>query len=64
VWQYVLQPAKLGPVATFAALMGPGGLMIFGAAYGFYRAFEEPFVRQGKEKTASQTEAAPARVVT
>jgi peptidoglycan/LPS O-acetylase OafA/YrhL len=45
VWQYVLRPARLGQTSTFAALMGPGALAIFGAAYAFFRVLEEPFMR-------------------
>jgi peptidoglycan/LPS O-acetylase OafA/YrhL len=46
VWQYLLGPVQSSPVATFAALMGPGTLFVLAASYGFFRVFEEPFMRQ------------------
>jgi peptidoglycan/LPS O-acetylase OafA/YrhL len=46
LWQYGLTPARLGPVAMFLALMGPGALVVLGVSYAFFRVFEEPFMRQ------------------
>jgi peptidoglycan/LPS O-acetylase OafA/YrhL len=54
IWQYVMRPLHLGPVAMFATLMGPGALAILCVAYAFFRVFEEPFMRQTTAK-------APAR---
>lgn len=44
IWQYVLAPAHLSPVAIFVALMGPGALAILVGSYGFFRVFEQPFM--------------------
>jgi peptidoglycan/LPS O-acetylase OafA/YrhL len=46
MWQYALRPAHLGSVAMFAALLMPGGLLVLAVSYGFFRLFEEPFMRQ------------------
>jgi peptidoglycan/LPS O-acetylase OafA/YrhL len=50
VWQYVLWPVHLSPVAIFAALMGPGAIAILAASYAFFRVCEEPFMRQAPAK--------------
>jgi peptidoglycan/LPS O-acetylase OafA/YrhL len=52
LWQYVLRPAGLGPGPMFVALMVPGACAILAFSYGFFRLFEEPFMRKA---------AAPAR---
>jgi peptidoglycan/LPS O-acetylase OafA/YrhL len=61
VWQYVLQPAHLDGRTTFAALMTGGLAFVLMVAYGFFRLFEEPFMRPS---TGSRRQAAsmPARV--
>jgi peptidoglycan/LPS O-acetylase OafA/YrhL len=46
IWQYALNPLHLERVPMFAALMVPGALAILGAAYAFFRVFEEPFMKQ------------------
>jgi peptidoglycan/LPS O-acetylase OafA/YrhL len=51
LWQYVMQPAHLGFVSSFFFLMGPGALLILCVSYGFFKLFEEPFMRQAKPKS-------------
>ena len=55
LWQYVLEPAHLGPVSMFAALMGPGLLVVLGVAYAFFRVFEEPFMRKHAASSSPTT---------
>jgi peptidoglycan/LPS O-acetylase OafA/YrhL len=54
LWQYVMMPLHLAPVAMFATLMGPGALAILGISYGFFRVLEEPFMRQSPAKAAAR----------
>jgi peptidoglycan/LPS O-acetylase OafA/YrhL len=63
IWQYIVRPANLGSLSSFAFLMGPGALLVLCASYGFFRAFEQPFMRQPKQKDVTQPPQATARFV-
>jgi peptidoglycan/LPS O-acetylase OafA/YrhL len=63
VWQYVLHPLRLEPVPMFLAFMGPVALLILAASYGFFRMFEEPFMRQRKRRDPSKAEQPAAGAV-
>jgi peptidoglycan/LPS O-acetylase OafA/YrhL len=52
-WQFLLHPAHLAPVPMFFALMGPCALATLALSYGFFRLFEEPFMRRRASETAS-----------
>jgi peptidoglycan/LPS O-acetylase OafA/YrhL len=45
-WQYVARPANLSQTVTFVSLMTIGLALVLGLSYGFYRVFEEPFMRR------------------
>jgi peptidoglycan/LPS O-acetylase OafA/YrhL len=61
IWQYVLAPAHLSPVAIFAALMGPGALAILVGSYGFFRVCEEPFMGHSAARGLPGSAVASAR---
>jgi peptidoglycan/LPS O-acetylase OafA/YrhL len=63
LWQYVFHPAGLGASAMFAALMGPGALMVLGTSYGFFYCFERPFVA-GSARGAPRVDRETPRLVT
>jgi peptidoglycan/LPS O-acetylase OafA/YrhL len=44
LWQFVLTPLHVGPVGMFAFFLGPGALLVLGASWLFFRAFEYPFL--------------------
>jgi peptidoglycan/LPS O-acetylase OafA/YrhL len=44
-WQYLLNPLGLDPRVLFSVFMTLGLALVLGAAYGFFRLFEEPFMR-------------------
>jgi len=61
IWQYVLWPWRLGSVSMFAALMGPGALVVLAASYAFFRVFEEPFLRKSSVRAAGAIEVVQAQ---
>jgi peptidoglycan/LPS O-acetylase OafA/YrhL len=44
IWQYVLVPLQLDPVATFLAMVTIGSIIIVGMAYCFYLVWERPYM--------------------
>jgi peptidoglycan/LPS O-acetylase OafA/YrhL len=58
LWQYLISPSSAEPSAKFGFLMTLGLLIVLGAAYGFFRVFEEPFMRPGGRPRGRSVEAA------
>jgi peptidoglycan/LPS O-acetylase OafA/YrhL len=62
LWQYLLQPAGVSRLTMFWFLMTIGLGLILLASYGFYRLFEEPFMRAAKSARLKDEAAVPASV--
>lgn len=64
MWQYVLVPLGLTNTQTFAALTTLGALAVLAFSYGFFRLFEQPFLRRkGQGAAADARPVVPAALV-
>jgi peptidoglycan/LPS O-acetylase OafA/YrhL len=45
LWQFVLHPLHMTPMAMFLFYLGPGAIVVLAASYAFFRVFEFPFLR-------------------
>jgi peptidoglycan/LPS O-acetylase OafA/YrhL len=53
LWQYGLHPAGLGDEAMFLVLLTAGLATVLAGAYLFFRIFEQPFMRSGRQRVAA-----------